>query len=419
MCVCAGLFATDTSGLIAPVFAEDGRAVDSESSQAQRLYQRAWTLIKDLYYDPKFNGQQWESWKEKYNGKLKSRADAEAAIKAMVHSLGNPRTRLWDDALEKWINQTYPTDIAMKIGLNEEGEIVILDLGDSPAALKSGLEYGDQIIEVDGKSVKGQSIDQVMKQVKGEKDTTVSITIMRGDKRSTGLLLREDTPFRSITNSQILPGGIGYLRLRTFISKNTNADLKAAIKALETNSEKRESASSVIIDLRDNPGGLLSTVVDAANMFVDDGVLVNAIDADGDRTAQVATKSSEKIRLPIVLLMNKRTGSGSEVFCAALKDNGRAKLVGQTSCGNAWISNMNPLGNGLLLEITAARFVTPKLFNFSGVGIAPDFLVNLTKGDYEAGKGPWWSNKTKPISSRSPLDGMDIQLSKAIEVSKP
>lgn len=403
---------------VGPAFAQ---ARVSVMYPPQVLYRRAWGLIKDSYYDQKFNGQNWERWDHKYDGKLKSQDDAEKAIETMLASLGDPGTRFLkaeNFGDEKLQTQARLFGVGMQLGMNKEHKVIVIAPIDYSPASKAGMQPGDEIIEVDGKPVNGQSLDQVVQQIRGERNTKVTITYLRAFRKDMVSLLRDEVPVRSVFDCEMLPGDIGYIRLDSFTSQKANEEMRRAITGLKEKSDKHDLAKGLIIDLRNNSGGLLACAIDIANMFLEQGVILSTIDADGYQTSRVATRSSFKTDLPIVLLINNGTASASEILSAALRDNNRARLVGQTSFGNGLVQAINNLGNRTGLNVTIARWLTPNKTDINKTGIVPDFEVKITEADINAGKGPWWLDPTMTILKRSPADGKDIQLAKAIEVIK-
>lgn len=177
-----------------------------------------------------------------------------------------------------------------------------------------------------------------------------------------------------------------------------------------------KNVKGLILDLRNNPGGLLANAVEIANMFLDRGVIVSTIDADGYKTSQLATRSSYKTEVPTVLLINKGSASASEILSGALRDNGRAKLIGETSFGKGLVQAINNLGNKTGVNVTIARYLTPNDTDIHKTGIVPDYEVKISNDEFNAGKGPWWFDPTLTNFKRSPSDGKDVQLVKAIEV---
>lgn len=376
------------------------------------LYQRAWGIIKDTYYDQAYNQQDWSRWKHRYDGKLKTQEDSHKAIETMLASLGDPYTRfLNEDAFgeEKSQIQAHLFGVGMQLGMNKEHKVVVIaPIQDTPAS-RAGIHSGDEIIEVDKKPVKGQSLDQVVKQIRGPKDTSVQITLLRGTKKEQVSLTRAEIPIKAVASCEIMPNNIGYIRLDSFISQKANDEMKDALK-------KVSNCKGLVLDLRNNPGGLLANAVEIANMFLDRGVIVSTIDADGYKTSQIASRASFKTELPTVVLINGGSASASEILSGALKDNGRAKLVGQKSFGKGLVQAINNLGNGTGVNVTIARYLTPNDIDIHKSGISPDYEVKISDDDFKTGKGPWWIDPTMTNFARKPQDGKDSQLNKALEV---
>ncbi len=379
----------------------------------QVLYERAWKLIKESFYDQKFNGQDWRCWEHHYDGKLKTLEDAHKATETMIASLGDPYTRFLNrDAFDEEKSQIEARlfGVGMQLGMNKEHRVVVIAPIEGTPAYNAGIRPGDEIIEVDEKPVKGQSLDQVVKQIRGPIHSKVELTMLRGAEHRKVMLTRAEIPIRAVANATILPGNIGYIRLDSFISQKAPDEMRQAIK-------RCAGTTGLILDLRNNPGGLLSNAIEIANMFLNHGVIVSTIDADGYKSSQLsghhpATGES------MVLLINSGSASASEILSGALRDNGRAKLVGQKSFGKGLVQAINKLDDGTGINITIARYLTPNDTDINKVGIVPDNEVDLKEEDYKAGRGPWWIDPTFSNFKRSPVDGKDIQLIKAIEVLK-
>jgi carboxyl-terminal processing protease len=386
----------------------------------QVLYQRAWRLIKESYYDQKFGEknnkggeQDWSRWEHHYDGKLKTSDDAHKAIETMLASLGDPYTRFLDREAfddEKSQIDAHLFGVGMQLGMNKEHKVVVIAPIEGTPAFNAGVQPGDEITEVDHKPVKGQSLDTVVKQIRGPIKTKVGITLMRKTEKKAVMLERAEIPIRAVAACELLPGNIGYIRLDSFISSKANAEMKIALK-------KVSGADGIVLDLRNNPGGLLANAIEIANMFLDKGIIVSTIDADGYKTSQMSS-SSPLTHQPMIVLINGGSASASEILSGALRDNGRAKLVGQKSFGKGLVQAINKLEDGSGINVTIARYLTPNDTDIHKQGITPDYLVKLEDSDYTKGKGPWWIDLSYQNFKRSPTDGKDIQLNKAIEVIK-
>jgi len=389
------------------VLAQSTRA----SIAPQDLYQRAWLLVKESFYDQKFGGEDWNRWKHHYDGKLKTMDDAHKAIETMLWSLGDPYTRFLDrDAFDEEKSQieAHLFGVGMQLGMNKEHKVVVIAPIEGTPAFNAGIHSGDEIVEVDSRPVKGQSLDQVVKQIRGQLGTKVSISFMRKNDKHKVAMSRAEIPIRAVASAEILPGNIGYIRLDSFISSKANAEMKEALK-------KTANADGLILDLRNNPGGLLSNAIEIANMFLDGGYIVHTVDADGYKSSQSSTHSPI-YKKPLVVLINGGSASASEILSGALRDNNRAKLIGQKTFGKGLVQAINKLEDQSGINVTIARYLTPNDTDIHKVGILPDYEVPLKEEDYTKGRGPWWIDLSYSSFKHSPTDGKDAQLNKAIEV---
>jgi carboxyl-terminal processing protease len=408
------------------LIAENGNLKSCALAQApkalivpQILYQKAWKLIKESYYDQKFNGQDWNRWEHHYDSKVKTVEEAHKAIETMLYSLGDPYTRFLDrDAFDEEKSQieAHLFGVGMQLGMNKEHKVVVIAPIEGTPAFNAGIQPGDEITEVDGKPVKGQSLDQVVKQIRGPINTKVTITYLRkNDKQQAEkhkiALSRAEIPIRAVANAEIMPGNIGYIRLDSFISSKANQEMRSALK-------KVTNTDGIVLDLRNNPGGLLANAIEIANMFLDKGIIVSTIDADGYKNSQMSS-NSPLTHQPMVVLINGGSASASEILSGALRDNGRAKLIGQKSFGKGLVQAINKLEDGSGINVTIARYLTPNDTDINKHGIQPDYEVALKEEDYNKGKGPWWIDLTySNFKKRTPAEGNDVQLNKAVEVLK-
>ncbi len=381
----------------------------------QVLFQRAWRLIKETYYDQSFGGQDWNRWKHRYDGKLTTLDDAHKAIETMLYSLGDPYTRFLDrEAFDEERSQieAHLFGVGMQLGMNSKShKVVVIAPIEGTPAYKAGILPGWEIVEVDEKPVKGESLDQVVKKIRGEINSVVHLTFETKDaKRKKIKLVRAEIPIRAVAKADVLPGNIGYIRLESFISSKANDEMRQAIK-------KVGNTDGLILDLRNNPGGLLSNAIEIANMFLDRGVIVSTIDSDGYKQS---TFSSNRplTKAPMVVLINKGSASASEILSGALHDNGRAKLVGDKTFGKGLVQAINHLDDGSGVNVTIARYLTPNDIDIHKSGIVPDVKVDLKDKDWDDGKGPWWVDFSYSKFNREPTDGKDVQLNKAIETIK-
>jgi len=385
-----------------------GSPIDPES-----LYHKVWQLIREDFYDQTYNGQSWARWEHRYEAKLKTLDDSHKAIETMLASLGDRYTRFLDrDAFDDEKSQidAHLYGIGVQIGLDKSQRIVVIAPIEGTPAAKAGLMPGDEIAEINGKSTKGLSVEEAAKQIKGPINTEVNLTLLRSKQKIKVAITRAEIPIRAVQTAKMLDSEIGYIRLSSFISQQANKEVKDALNKLST-------AKGIILDLRDNPGGLLTNAIEISNMFLDGGNIVSTVDRDGYKTPAMCDGKPYSHQ-PLVVLINQGSASASEITSGALRDNGRAVLVGQKSFGKGLVQGINRLEDGTGVNITIARYLTPNDTDINKKGIVPDVAVELTDKDYHDGKGPWWLDPDGPSAKRAPEDLKDVQLQKAVEVMK-
>ena len=262
--------------------------------------------------------------------------------------------------------------IGIVITMQENMVTVISPIEGTPA-YKAGIKAGDQIISVDGEETKAMMLWEAVKKMRGKKGTSVVITIMRKGlpEPIDFTIVRDTIPLESVRSLQLKPG-YGYVRITNF-RENTDDDVKAALKELESG---KISLSGLVLDLRDNPGGLLDQAVKVSDIFLDKGSIVSI---KGRLQAHSKTYAAHSDRhkhpYPIVLLINEGSASASEIVAGALQDNGRALVLGTTSFGKGSVQTVEPLRDGSGLKLTIARYYTPNGHAIQTRGIVPDVLV--------------------------------------------
>ncbi len=381
-----------------------------------QLYDKVWKIIKSDYVDQHYNYQDWDIWRHRYDEYLTNREDATVAISTMIASLGDRYTRFLDRKAfeeEKESIEAELTGVGIQIGLDKSGRVVIIAPIEGTPGAKADLRPNDLIVEIDGKNTSGLSIEEAAKMIRGPVDTQVTLTIKREDDKFDKTITRAVIPIKAIPDGQakIIFSDVGYIRLSTFISKDTVEELLTAMDSLD------KEAKAFIIDLRNNPGGLLNNAMVISDMFLNDGVIVSTVNKNGYVNSFNSRKivSTEK---PIVLLVNSNSASASEIFSGALRDNGRAEIVGSTTFGKGLVQAINKLGDGSGVNVTIAKYLTPNKTDINKKGIAPDHEVKLEKLDYELSRGPWFFDPNVKFGVRQPEDAQDKQLMKAIEVAK-
>lgn len=334
------------------------------------VYHKAWELVRDTYYEPTFHGQNWSSWEHKYDGDIKTVADAHKSIKVMLESLKDPYTRFLDPQSFRDENDAINAKI-VGIGINlvQKGDrlIVTKTIANSPAQ-NAGLKEKDEIVAIDGHSAVGLSPEQAADRIRGHAGSRVEIAVKRG----------EATPYKAfdITRAEIIihavsykvvEPNIGYIQLSTFISNDAAREFKLAL-------EKLSRTDGLIIDLRDNPGGLLSNSLEIADMLLEGGVIVST---EGRHGKAIDRASGNAVtHQPIAVIVDDESASASEILAGALKDNQRAVIIGTHTYGKGLVQEINHLPGGAAVHITVSRYLTPSGTDINKIGVQPDILVN-------------------------------------------
>jgi len=309
----------------------------------------------------------------------KDRIDADqlsqAAIEGMLELLDDPYTTY----LDKESYQFSFGDLEGKfegigavITVDDNNQIVVVaPIMGAPAA-EAGIRPGDTILEVDGVSTSGMGLYEVILDVRGPKGTSVNLLILHsGETEPVEIeIVRDEIKVDSVFLE--MQGDIAYIQISEF-NERTNEELSPVLEAVDA-----ASATGIILDLRSNPGGLLQTVVDVTSRFVDEGLLVVSIrDNDGNMEDLKANKQQITTDLPMVVLVDSFSASGSEVVSGALQDYGRAIIVGSTTYGKGSVNYLQQLADGSGIYITAARWLTPNGNLIEGKGIVPDVELEL------------------------------------------
>ena len=250
---------------------------------------------------------------------------------------------------------------------------VISPIEDTPA-FKAGIKSGDQILKIDDKFTKDLNINDAVKRMRGQKGTTVVLTIMRDglDKPKDYSLIRDIIQIKSV-RSRMLDNGYGYVRVAQFQEK-TDEDLNKALKALHD--ENKSTLSGLVLDLRNDPGGLLDQAVRVADHFIEEGLIVYTEGREKDSKMQFsAKKGGKEPNYPIVVLINSGSASASEIVAGALQDHKRAIVMGTQSFGKGSVQTIIPLSDDSGLRLTTARYFTPKGRSIQAKGITPDIIV--------------------------------------------
>ena len=251
---------------------------------------------------------------------------------------------------------------------------VVRPLKGSPAE-EAGLLAEDVIVEVDDKSVEGVELELVVKWIRGEENTTAHLYVYRPSTQEyLDFYITRRVVENYTVSSEMLDNQIAYIKVDQF-NENTDEEFDEQLEAL-----RKQSAKGVIIDLRDNPGGLVSSVVNMSNSIMSEGVIVSTKDRNGKQTSCYKADNEKSCDLPIVVLVNGNSASASEIFSGAMQDTGNATIVGVQTYGKGIVQSVIPLSDGSAIKLTVAKYFTPNENDIHTVGITPDFIVELPDG---------------------------------------
>jgi carboxyl-terminal processing protease len=352
-----------------------GNLINKEVNQPKDIdfsvFWTAWDLLHSKYVD---------------KSKLDTQNLVFGAIDGMVKAVGDPYTVFFRPKESKEFNEQISgsfSGIGIEIGLRDDVLTVIAPIKNTPAA-RAGLLAGDKILKIDDKKTEGMKLDEAVSLIRGPKGTRVKLTILREKEKET----KEVTIVRDIIKIpavewKSLGEDVAYIEIFTF-NKNVDSEFEKAAREITASKAKR-----IILDLRNNPGGLLDSAINIAGYFLDADKVV-AIERFGDgREEQFKTQPNGRLKnYPVVVLINKGSASASEILAGALKDNRGVLIIGETSFGKGSVQEMADLPQKTSLKITVAKWLTPSGKSIDENGIKPDIEVKMTEDDIKGEKDP-------------------------------
>ncbi len=357
-----------------PLLNVEQQNINSTKVSPQKLFDHTWQVVKNEYYDANFNKQYWIRWKNHYHGKIKTEEDAKVAIETMLSSLDDPYSRFL--TREEFTEQN--NSIASKISgigvniISDAGKIKIINVMENTPAQFADIKVDDIIIAIDDRKVSGMSLAEVSNLVRGPSNTFVNIDILRNKELIKKKIIRKEISIKTVKSS--VDKNIGYIQISSFISSSTPNEI---LEALE-NTDKTEG---LIIDLRGNTGGLLPNAVFAANMFIQKGKIVSIVGRNGYHYDIMAQDNNVNITKPVIILVDGTSASASEIFSGAMKDYHRAKLLGTKTYGKGMVQKIIPMPNETGINLTVAKYLTPKGKDINKHGIEPDIELQLKEED--------------------------------------
>jgi len=311
----------------------------------------------------------------------------EGAIKGMLTSLDPHSSFMKPDDFKELQVETSGSfsGIGIEITINDDMLTVVSPIEDTPA-FKAGIQAGDRIIKIEGESTREMSLAEAVKKLRGQKGSEVVISIHRegwADLQEF-IIIRDVIPIHSVRSS-ILEPGYGYIRITNF-QRNTPQDLQNSLDDLV----KEGTRKGLVLDLRNNPGGLLDSSIKIVDIFLDEGIIVSTKGRIKDQNMEFSAHSGgPEYNFPIVILINGGTASASEIVAGALQDHKRALILGTQSFGKGSVQTIIPMADGAGLRLTTARYYTPSGTSIQATGITPDVLVpQIAATEKESPKAP-------------------------------
>jgi carboxyl-terminal processing protease len=332
-------------------------ALDSDDQARFRVFWETWGLVNREFY----NRSAVDGQKMTYG-----------AVKGMVESLGDPHTVFSTprerELVDASLRGTFD-GVGVQIDYRDGKLQVIAPIEGSPAE-RAGLRPGDVITHVDGQDLKGRKLDEIILLIRGPRGTTVTLTVTRpGEQESLQVPIERAEIKVETVRSRMLEDGLAYVRVTTF-SASSGSDAASAVRTLV-----QQQPRGFVLDLRSNPGGHLNAAVDLASQFLGDGVVLYQQATSGERHEYRAKAGGQATSLPVAVLIDRGSASASEIVAAALRDNGRAVLIGEKSYGKGSVQTVHRLSDSSGLRVTSAIWLTPVGRPLEDVGLEPDLAV--------------------------------------------
>lgn len=309
---------------------------------------------------------------------------ADGLYSGLMDSLGDPYTKYYNEEdYQKLTDTTTGNYYGIGAVLTQDQEtmqVTILRIYQGAPAEEAGLKSGDMILQIDGTAADSEELSELVKRIKGEEGTTVHIVVQRENETLEFDVERRQVEVPTV-GYQMLDGEVGYIQITEF-SDVTPKQFSAAVSELT-----EQGMTSMVVDLRDNPGGVLAAVCEILDQILPEGLLVYTEDKEGNRQDYTSSADSY-MELPLVVLINENSASASEIFAGAIKDYEYGTLIGTTTFGKGIVQQIIPLGDGSAVKVTIAQYFTPKGNQVHEVGIVPDIeleyeYMNSEDAEYE------------------------------------
>lgn len=305
-----------------------------------------------------------------YFGDVDDETAKDNIYKAYLSSYGDKYTMYYTadeyKALKESTNGKF-YGIGAVCQLSGEGGVLLVDVYDNGAGYQAGLRSGDRVVNVDGRDITDMELSSAVALIKGDKGTSVTLEVIRGTERLTFSVVRDAVEAKTVSYT-LLDNNIGYLSISQF-EEVTTKQFKAAVEDLQSQGMK-----GLVIDIRNNPGGLLDTVVGMLKYMLPDGLIVYTEDKQGNRK-EYKGQDNDEFNLPLAVIVNGNSASASEIFAGAIQDYGKGTIIGTQTYGKGIVQTVKPLTDGSAIKFTIAKYFTPKGQDIHGKGVTPDIVV--------------------------------------------
>lgn len=305
-----------------------------------------------------------------YFGDVDDETAKDNIYKAYLSSYGDKYTMYYTadeyKALKESTNGKF-YGIGAVCQLSGEGGVLLVDVYDNGAGYQAGLRSGDRVVNVDGRDITDMELLSAVALIKGDKGTSVTLEVIRGTERLTFSAVRDAVEAKTVSYT-LLDNNIGYLSISQF-EEVTTKQFKAAVEDLQSQGMK-----GLVIDIRNNPGGLLDTVVGMLKYMLPDGLIVYTEDKQGNRK-EYKGQDNDEFNLPLAVIVNGNSASASEIFAGAIQDYGKGTIIGTQTYGKGIVQTVKPLTDGSAIKFTIAKYFTPKGQDIHGKGVTPDMVV--------------------------------------------
>lgn len=305
-----------------------------------------------------------------YFGDVDDETAKDKIYKAYLSSYGDKYTMYYTadeyKALKESTNGKF-YGIGAVCQLSGEGGVLLVDVYDNGAGYQAGLRSGDRVVNVDGRDITDMELSSAVALIKGDKGTSVTLEVIRGTERLTFSAVRDAVEAKTVSYT-LLDNNIGYLSISQF-EEVTTKQFKAAVEDLQSQGMK-----GLVIDIRNNPGGLLDTVVGMLKYMLPDGLIVYTEDKQGNRK-EYKGQDNDEFNLPLAVIVNGNSASASEIFAGAIQDYGKGTIIGTQTYGKGIVQTVKPLTDGSAIKFTIAKYFTPKGQDIHGKGVTPDMVV--------------------------------------------